>query len=360
MNSSFGTFRVDRSSRGGLQVPRIGLAAAVVLVAACLATGPLHADPVTIDWVTVGNPGNAADGNGRGRVNDAYRIGKYEVTIGQYTEFLNAVAATDTYSLYNMGLILNASVRGIQRDGVDGSYQYVSLGSANKPVAFVTWWDAARFANWMHNGQPTGPQGIGTTETGAYTLNGATSGAAPARNPGATVFLPTSDEWYKAAYYSPTKDGTGGYYTYAMQSDTAPGNVVGSNANQANYRTGGGTIYSVTQSSSFNSNQNYLTDAGAFTNSASYYGTFDQNGNVSEWSSPTAPASNVSNWGGSWRWGIVDLMKGSPASASTDYSDAGYGFRLAAVPEPSTYAMALAGIACSGYSMWRRTRRETR
>jgi len=328
------------------------MAAAVALVVACFVASPSLAAPLSIDWVTVGNPGNAADGNGRGQVNDVYRIGKYEVTIGQYTEFLNAVAATDTYSLYNMGLILNASVRGIQRDGVSGSYQYIALGSANKPVAFITWWDAARFANWMHNGQPTGPQGIGTTETGAYTLNGATSGAAPVRNAGAKVFLPTSDEWYKAAYYSPTKDGTGGYYTYAMQSDTAPGNVVGSNANQANYRTG--TIYSVTQSSSFDTNQNYLTNAGAFTNSASYYGTFDQNGNVSEWSSPTAPASNVANWGGSWRWDVVDLNGDFPASASTDYRDIGFGFRIAAVPEPSTWAMALAGLACGAAFMKRR------
>ena len=169
----------------------------------------------------------------------------------------------------------------------------------------------------------------------------------------ATVFLPTSDEWYKAAYYSPTKNGTGGYYTYAMQSDTNPGNVVGSNANQANFKSGGGTIYSVTQSSSFDSNQNYLTDAGAFTNSASYYGTFDQNGNVSEWSSPIAPASNIANWGGSWRWGIVDLMKGSPSSAAPDYRDEGFGFRLAAVPEPSTWAMALAGLACGGWMLRR-------
>ena len=36
-----------------------------------------------------------------GSVGYNYNIGKYEVTAGQYTEFLNAVARTDTYGLYN-------------------------------------------------------------------------------------------------------------------------------------------------------------------------------------------------------------------------------------------------------------------
>ena len=54
---------------------------------------------VTIDMVTVGNPGNAADTRydltGFGSVGYNYQIGKYEVTAGQYTEFLNAVAKAD-------------------------------------------------------------------------------------------------------------------------------------------------------------------------------------------------------------------------------------------------------------------------
>ena len=70
---------------------------------------------------------------------------------------------------------------------------------ANRPVNYVSFWDAARFANWLHNGQPTGPQGPGTTEGGAYhdvgnqTLFG--------RNAGAKFFIPTENEWYKAAYH---------------------------------------------------------------------------------------------------------------------------------------------------------------
>ena len=73
------------------------------LFAAFLSVSNLQAQPlVTIETVTVGDAGNAADTiTGYGAVADVFAIGKYEVTIGQYTSFLNAAAATDTYSLYN-------------------------------------------------------------------------------------------------------------------------------------------------------------------------------------------------------------------------------------------------------------------
>ncbi|MEN9666381.1 MAG: hypothetical protein RLZZ326_2744, partial [Planctomycetota bacterium] len=69
---------------------------------ACLAAAPARAG-ITYQQVTVGNAGNAGDtgGTGNGAVAYDYQIGKYDVTIGQYTAFLNAVAATDTNSLYN-------------------------------------------------------------------------------------------------------------------------------------------------------------------------------------------------------------------------------------------------------------------
>ena len=70
---------------------------------------------VTIDWVTVGNPGNANDtiGAGYGAVASSYQIGKYDVTICQYTEFLNAADpnGTNTNGIYNaaMGTDLNSA-----------------------------------------------------------------------------------------------------------------------------------------------------------------------------------------------------------------------------------------------------------
>ena len=149
---------------------------------------------VTMDWVTVGNAGNAADPlTGFGAVGYSYQIGKYEVTNAQYGAFLNAAAKTDSYGLYNTDL----EIYGITRSGSSGSYTYSVTGVlANRPVVYISWFDAARFANWMVNGQ-----GSGSTETGAYTLNGATSGIFLAIA-GAQVYIPTEDEWYKAAYYN--------------------------------------------------------------------------------------------------------------------------------------------------------------
>ncbi len=59
------------------------------------------------------------------------------------------------------------------------------------PVNFVSFWDGLRFANWLHNGQPTGAQGNSTTEDGAYTLTagGITVCAASASIPAAFTAL---------------------------------------------------------------------------------------------------------------------------------------------------------------------------
>ena len=137
----------------------------------------------SLQFVTVGNPGNAADTaansdnpNGQGAVPYVYQMGKYDVTAGQYTAFLNAVAATDTYGLYNSNMALVGVYTagcGIVQSGTSGSYTYsVATAYQNLPVNYVSWGDAARFCNWLQNGQLTAPEGPGTTETGAYTLNG--------------------------------------------------------------------------------------------------------------------------------------------------------------------------------------------
>jgi len=271
------------------------LSASLLSAFLSLALTATAAHAVTIDWVTVGDPGNANDTTGYGAVADSYRIGKYEVTIGQYTDFLNAVAATDPYSLYNESMATALNIAGISRTGASGSYTYSVIGPSgstpagasspgNRPITYVSWFDAARFANWMHNGQLTGAAGAASTETGAYTLGGATSGNAVAKNAATQFYIPTEDQWYKAAYYKGSGTNAG-YWTYATRSDTVPGNVIGSLPNQVNYTYFDGTdvFPSVTQVANFETNQNYLTDVGAFTNSASAYGTFDQSGNVNEW-----------------------------------------------------------------------------
>jgi len=348
-------------TRFSLKALSVGLA-----IVACLLGTPAGA--VSIDMVTVGNAGNANDTGGSflGAVAYDYQIGKYDVTIGQYTAFLNAVAADDTYSLYHPGMVA-PNIAGISQTGSSGSYSYSVIGSANRPITNVSWFDAARFANWMANGQPTGAQSSTTTENGAYNVNGATTGNAVAKNAtnpntsaAPTFFIPNQNEWYKAAYYSPTlNSGSGGYYAYATQSNTAPGNVVGSAANQANYNNG---VFSVTQSSSFSSSQNYLTDVGAFTNSASFYGTFDQSGNVFQWNDlDGTPGSSRGLRGGDWAFG-VDVSSSAGYTTAPTESQPGIGFRLAspvisAVPEidPNGLSAAL-GLIVGGLGLLERRR----
>jgi hypothetical protein len=71
------------------------IASALVILLFSYAT---TACAVTIEVVPVGNPGNAPDARyvsaawGDGAVGYGYSIGKYEVTAGQYCDFLNAVA----------------------------------------------------------------------------------------------------------------------------------------------------------------------------------------------------------------------------------------------------------------------------
>jgi len=351
-----------------------------VAALACLLAAPAIAGTVDYVMVPVGNPGNAADSTGYGDVGYAYQIGKYDVTIGQYTDFLNAVAATDTYSLYNGAMGIEPSIRGISRSGEPGSYSYSVMAAsgsapyggvtaANRPITDVSWWDSARFANWLANGQPSGAQSSTTTENGAYNLNGAIYGTAPAKNvinpnTGAapTFFIPTENEWYKAAYYSPVlNSGSGGYYTYATQSNAVPGNVPGSGSNQANYNNG---VYSVTQST-VSQFQNYLTDVGAFTNSASYYGTFDQTGNVYQWNDLNGlPGSSRGVRGGNWLGEAWRLPSSFRSTESTQYEYVIYGFRLAGpaaspVPEidPSSFGSAFALLIGSLCWMERRARR---
>ena len=252
-----------------LTIPVVLLFAAFT-AAACADVFNMPSGQTSLSFVTVGDPGNPADpntGSLYGSVPYVYKMGTNDVTVGQYVQFLNAVAKTDTYGLYNSGMAASYSTISIVQSGSPGSYTYSVGGgygqAANVPIFDVTWGDAARFSNWLDNGQPTGPEGSGTTETGAYTLNGAVSQSALmaiTRNAGAEYFIPTENEWYKAAYYS----GVGStYYTYATSSNTAPGNTLSSLLpDEANYYI-----------SNYTDPTNYLTPVGAFAASPSPWGT---------------------------------------------------------------------------------------
>jgi hypothetical protein len=148
---------------------RLGPVAALLWLVLWLPSAQPASAIVTIDWVTVGDPGNTADWMGYGAVAHVYRISKYEKTNAQYAEFLNAVARTDTYDLYNADM--SSGYGGITRSGSSGSYTYAPIaGREAMPVNYVSWYDSLRFVNWLHNGQPTGEQDSTTTEGGAYTM----------------------------------------------------------------------------------------------------------------------------------------------------------------------------------------------
>jgi len=309
------------------------------------------AKAVTIETVPVGNPGNPADsashsGNpaGQGAVNYSYYISKFETTAGQYTEFLNKVAATDTYGLYSTGMS-GLYGCGINRSGSSGNYTYsVASDWANRPVDCVSWGDAARFCNWLSNGQPTGAQGPLSTEDGSYYLNGATSESAlmaVTRKPGATWVIPTEDEWYKAAYQK--NDGvTGNYWNYPTRSNSPPSNSLSDTGNNANFQTTTvGPPY--TGANLTIGPPYYLTEVGAFGKSYSPYGTFDQGGNIWEWNETAVSASTRGFRGGRWATQEYNsLISSARYDLDPTQQDVAAGFRVADVPEPGSMALLLA------------------
>lgn len=301
----------------------------------------------SLETVRIGNPDNADDvyGDGYGGVGYSYSIGKYEVTAGQYTAFLNAVAMTDTYGLFNLEMMDYGDGCDIQRNGSSGNYVYsIAADWANRPVNYVSWGNAARFANWLHNGQPTGQQDLSTTENGAYYLNGANDNSslmAVTRKSDATWVIPTEDEWYKAAYY----DGESGeYYDYPLGFNYQPTRNLwdpdpGNNANffHINYLT-----------------TSYLrTEVGEFENSPSPYGTFDQGGNVWEFNETVVGDTDRVARGGCYG----DPVNYLHAAVEDDFSGSvgihrKFGFRVALVPEPATLSL----LALGGVELLRRRR----
>jgi formylglycine-generating enzyme len=342
-------------------VSRLMRATVLSLAAAFPYMNSSHA--VTIDWVTAGDPGNTADTTGYGAVAYSFQIMKFEFTNQQYSDFLNAVDPDGT----NPNSVYNANMGTNPRGGISfnsplaaGVKYAVRTDMGDKPVNYVSWFDAARVSNWLHSGT----QSYGSTDssatapqnTGAYTVGTATDGNGVAKNSGALFYIPTENEWYKAAYY---KGGStnAGYWAYATQSDTDPTAVTAG-------PTGIGSAGSAGNFANFNSVADWNGEDGNVTTvgtngGPSFYGTFDMGCNLWELNDLDGTASSSrGRRGGRWYYSSAsDLSSSTHNTVGTDISVHDGGFRLASpvpVPEPSTVALAAIGIAGAGLAFRRR------
>ncbi|MDO8630608.1 MAG: SUMF1/EgtB/PvdO family nonheme iron enzyme [Phycisphaerales bacterium] len=311
--------------------PQSYLAGGIAALMMCVASPA--AGQVTFESVTIGNAGNAADPlnsgaiAGIGSVGYVYRIAKHEVTNYQYFRFLQRVAATDTNGLYNASM--GSDPRGgITQSGSSGSFTYSPKANMrNKPVNYVSFFDAMRFVNWLHNGQPTGAQDASTTEAGVYSIS---DGVSETRAAGARFFIPTENEWYKAAYHQPSGNGgdSDDYWLYATASNSVPttaianatGDISNPGTNVVNYNLGAvwnGQTGNVTT----------VGSAGAL--SESFYGTSDQNGNLWEWNETVLGTDERGIRGGFWAHVELSLQSLTRHNDIPATEAEGIGFRVA-------------------------------
>lgn len=306
-------------------------------LATLLAAAPAAA--LDIDYVAVRDPGNAANFFGAGAVAYDFAISKYEITNSQYVGFLNEVAnevdANELWDPSMPGIVFPVVPIGFER------FYEVLPGFENKPVVGVSFWDATRFANWLHNGQPRGLQDGTTTEDGAYQLTAPLiADNLVVRSGGAQAFVASEDEWVKAAYYDPALSaGLGGYHAYPIGAPqptcAAPGPTPG--AANCDAAVGG------------------PTGVGSYPGSPSPYGTHDQGGNVWELTEEVAEPGERRVRGGAFDSPLnaLDPTFSSALIASND-SDV-VGFRVAIpVPEPGRALLAMTGALTLGAARRRR------
>jgi formylglycine-generating enzyme required for sulfatase activity len=273
----------------------------------------------TIDFVNIGNAGNAADTTSYGAVPYEYRASVNEISQDAITEATASGMANVTAGAW----------------------------TGNQPAATISWYEAAAFVNWLNTSTGMTPAYDLTFSSGSWSMNLWSSadawqlgGENLYRNKDAFYFLPSENEWYKAAYYNPAGSN---YFLYPTASNDAPTAVAsGTSAGTAVYGSGAVT------------NPAAVTFAGGL----SSYGTMGQGGNVFEWNesavdrSNSDPSENRVLRGGYWLNSEGVLRSSSQNDVVPTFEGHVVGFRVASVPEPSTYALLL--MAGAGWLLWRR------
>lgn len=272
----------------------------------------LLTSPALAGFVTVGDPGNVCDPQPQGcfgAVSYIFEVDEFEVTNEDYAIFLTAVADFDPNSLYH------ASMTGISRAGPSGAYTYTAAVSRrDRAVDFVSTWDAMRYANWLHNGKPSGSQSPSTTEDGAYTMDAQDIlDNKVRRNEFALYALPSQDEWHKAAYF----DGAN-YFDNPASSDDAM--VCGN-------------VSATAGASNCDGVENHITDVGSYTGSQSPVGAYDMGGNVWDWTETIGPDHDRRIWkGGGWFFGPEWALASAQHGGAPTSEFGSIGFRVVKLP----------------------------
>ena len=262
-----------------------------------------------IEFVHIGSPGNLPDANPNpaGAVAYEYRIGKYEIS-EQMIEKANALGAL-----------------GITIDDRGPDF----------PATSVTWFEAARFVNWLNTSTGSVPA-YKFDDLGDFQLwdpmDAGYNAANLYRNSLAKYFLPSIDEWHKAAYYDPVN---GVYYDYPTGSDAIPDGIdfVGDTMFDAVFFDG-----------ALNPGPNEITNVGLLSRN----GTAGQGGNVYEWDETAFDRiNNFANdgraiLGGSWKTAANVLLAAHTGIGILPSNEGdSIGIRIASVvPEPSSLLLA--------------------